>query len=118
MPHSYIANWLHIIWSTKDRTRIIFKESAVKICDHILKQAAENQYPIETINVQPEHVHILLNLPEKKPLDSVVHQLKGETSHWINDARMIRGKFHWQKGYGAFSIGVSMLDQVRKYIKN
>ena len=118
MPHSYIANWLHIIWSTKNRDRSIFKESAIKIRQHFLEKAEENNAPIETINIQPEHVHILLNLPATKSLDSVVHQLKGESSHWINDEKILTGHFHWQKGYGAFSVAASMLEQVKEYIRN
>ena len=118
MPHSYIANWLHIIWSTKDRDRCLFKASAVKIRQHLIEKAEKNNAPIETINIQPEHVHILINLPATKSLDSVVHQLKGESSHWINDEKIVPGKFRWQKGYGAFSLGVSILEQVKEYIKN
>jgi len=118
VSHSYIANWLHIIWSTKDRDRCLFKASAVKIRQHLLEKAEENNAPIETINIQPEHVHILMNLPATKSLDSMVHQLKGESSHWINDEKIVVGHFHWQKGYGAFSLGVSILEQVKEYIKN
>lgn len=118
MLHSYVANWLHIIWSTKDHERIISKDNAVKIRDHIIKHAVEIKCPIETINIQPEHLHILLNLPSSMNLEDVVKRLKGESSHWINGEKLFRGHFHWQKGYGAFSVNVPQMDTVKNYIKN
>jgi REP element-mobilizing transposase RayT len=118
MLHSYVANWLHIIWSTKDRERIIGKEKAIKIRSHLLEHAIEIECPIETINIQPEHLHILLNLPSSINLDDILKKLKGESSHWINSEKLFRGHFHWQKGYGAFSVSASQIDTVKKYIKN
>ena len=118
MSHSYIANWLHIVWSTKGRARVLSDRIAVKLRDHILDKATEKQYSIETINIQPEHVHILLNLPATSSLDSIVHLLKGESSHWINEEKIISGQFRWQKGYGAFSVSASAVETVKDYIRN
>jgi hypothetical protein len=39
-------------------------------------------------------------------------------SKWINDKRLVCGKFNWQEGYGAFSYSHSHIDRVVKYIIN
>jgi len=118
MPHSYVANWIHIIWTTRNRTRCLLADSVLKVRDHLIAEALKINSPIEAINIQPEHVHILLNLTATQALDNFVHQLKGESSHWVNDQKIIRGRFNWQKGYGAFSVSVSMLETVKHYIQN
>jgi len=117
MSHSYVANWIHIIWTTKNRSRCLMADGALKVRDHLLAEAAKINSPIEAINIQPEHVHILINLGTTQALDNFIHQLKGESSHWVNDQKIIRGRFNWQKGYGAFSVSVSMLETVKHYIQ-
>ncbi|MBP8115581.1 MAG: transposase [Chitinophagaceae bacterium] len=44
--------------------------------------------------------------------------VKASSSGWINDKKFIKGKFHWQSGYGAFSFAKSQRDIVIKYIMN
>jgi hypothetical protein len=48
----------------------------------------------------------------------MIQLLKGSSSHWINQKRLIKGRFAWGRGYGAFSVSHSDLDRVCKYIAN
>ena len=72
----------------------------------------------EKINIQPEHIHILLGLPANKSIAQVAKELKGESSNRINDNNIIAGKFRWQRRYGAFSVSASQLEAMKRYIKN
>ena len=45
-----------------------------------------------------------------------VQFLKGESSHWINQEKLIPFKFAWQKEYFAVSVSQSMVERVRHYI--
>ena len=73
---------------------------------------------ISKMNIQPEHVHILLNLPADKTIAEIAQGLKGESSKWINDNDFMPGKFRWQRGYGAYSVSASQVRIVENYIKN
>lgn len=44
--------------------------------------------------------------------------IKGESSFWINQQKLTKTKFQWQSEYFAVSVSESILDKVRKYIKN
>lgn len=44
--------------------------------------------------------------------------LKASSSKWINDNKLVQGKFSWQEGYGAFSYAHSQRDHVINYIIN
>ena len=68
--------------------------------------------------VNREHVHALIDLPTSKCVEDVMQLFKGGSSHWINQVRMVPGKFAWGRGYGAFSVAQSGVGEVCRYIAN
>lgn len=118
MLHSYTKLFVHIIWGTKDWFNYFNKEIRDIINKHILDYAKENNIEILSINVQSDHLHLLISLRSDQKVDEIVKRLKGESSHWINSENIIKPKFSWQRGYGAFSISSSHLEAVKNYIKN
>jgi REP element-mobilizing transposase RayT len=66
--------------------------------------------------VNPDHVHTLIDLPTNKSIEDVVKLVKGDSSHWINENRLLRGRFGWSRGYGAFSVSHSDVEKVASYI--
>jgi hypothetical protein len=50
-----------------------------------------------------DHVHLLFLENNKLAMSDLVKQLKGNTSHWINDHDLTHTKFVWQKGFAVFS---------------
>ena len=58
----------------------------------------------------------LVDLPTAYSIEQLVKLFKGASSHWINQNRIIPGKFKWGRGYGAFSVSHSKLDTVARYI--
>ena len=49
-------------------------------------------------------------------ISNTIQLLKANSSKWINDQRKLRGRFEWQRGYGAFSVSQSMSDALKRYI--
>ncbi len=49
-------------------------------------------------------------------MKDLFQNIKGESSHWVNQSGFIKNKFIWQTGYGAFSVSESMVKEVEKYI--
>ena len=66
--------------------------------------------------VNPEHTHTLIDLPTNKCIEEVIQLFKGSSSHWINEEKLLRGRFAWGRGYGAFSVSHSNVDRVAAYI--
>jgi len=64
-----------------------------------------------------DHVHILLSIPSTLSVAKALQLLKGNSSKWIHDTFKEHWDFEWQEGYGAFSIGVSGVDDTIKYIE-
>lgn len=116
--HSYSKVWIHLIWSTLNKEKIIDKNSAIKISDFIANYCKSQSIYLKTIFINPDHVHVLLDLPTNISIEDLAKLLKGSSSHWVNKERIINPKFNWARGYGVFSVSQSSLDKVVKYIQN
>ena len=63
-----------------------------------------------------DHTHALIDLPTNLTIEQVVQLLKGHSSHCINQNQLVKGRFAWGKGYGAFSVSQSDVSKVANYI--
>jgi putative transposase len=118
MPHSYNKIWIHAIWSTKYREPLIQQNVENKIFHYIAEQLRAQGCPVRIINGMPDHIHCLFLLTPKKSIADVIKQIKGSSSHYINQNNIITEKFAWQTGYAAYSVSESGVEKVFAYIKN
>ena len=114
--HSYVRVYVHVIWRIKKRAMVLTDTIRPAVKEHLLQYANNNDIKVETLNVQSDHVHALIDLSSTQRLEDVLHLLKGESSHWINSDNLVSGKFSWQRGYGAFSVSLTDRRRVRAYI--
>src|SRR6266446_3407292 len=63
-----------------------------------------------------DHIHALIDLPTNLTIEQVMQLLKGSSSHWINQNQLVKGRFAWGRGYGAFSVSHSDVSKVADYI--
>lgn len=119
MSHSLTKIWIHLIWGTKDRFPLIDQSFEKQLYNHIIT-LLENDFDckVDVINGTADHIHILLLLNQNYSIAEIVKNIKGNSSHWINQNKFLKNKFAWQTGYGAFSVSESMIGDVRKYILN
>jgi REP element-mobilizing transposase RayT len=114
----YIKIWVHVVWTTKNREPLLQPEIRYKIFEHIREQARKKEIQLDFINGYSEHVHGLISLGSGFSIDKVVQLLKGESSCWINKAKMLDQQFEWQEEYFAVSVSESLVGRVRNYIRN
>ncbi len=114
----FINIWIHLIWATKNRQPFLTKEIRAKVFSHIRKNAKEKGIQLDFINGCAEHLHILISMNSEQSIAKIAHLLKGESSHWINENKLLNHRFSWQEEYIAVSISHSAVDRVREYIKN
>ncbi|MBU4445776.1 MAG: IS200/IS605 family transposase [Candidatus Marinimicrobia bacterium] len=117
MSHTYYKIWLHAIWATHKREKLIHPSIRSQIFDHIRGYCSENEVFIRIINGISDHVHILMSLPPKLAPATAINLIKGESSNWINKENLLKVKFSWQEGYSIFSVSESHVLKVVKYIK-
>ena len=118
MANTYTQINIHSIFSIKGRENIItqnFREDLFKYISGILNQ--NKQYSL-AVNGYKDHVHLFFELHPTKALADIIRIVKTNSSKWINENKLVKGKFAWQEGYGAFSYSRSQRDDVIKYIMN
>ena len=118
MAYSKSKNWIHLIFGTKNREPLITANAEHFIHEQLRRQLIQLNCPVDSINGMSEHIHILFLLHPQKALSEVVKQLKGATSHAINQTDLLPNKFAWAVGYAAYSVSESGVATVRKYIQN
>ena len=114
--HSYSRCWLHLIWATQNRERMLFGEAATKHQTFCLSMLNQKTSTCERIMLIRSMCTRLIDLPTNYSIEEVLKLLKGASSHWINQNRLVKGKFFWGRGYGVFSVSQSNVDAVGRYI--
>ena len=119
MSHSLTKIWIHLVFGTKEREPLINESFEKKLFEHI-KQIIENDFKslVTAINGTSDHIHILMLQNQNYSTADIAKNVKGNSSHWINQNGFTNLKFAWQTGYGAFSVSESMIEDVKKYILN
>ena len=117
MVHTYSRIWVHLIWTTKNRERILFRDRGKQLFDYLIGKGKDYGIAFEKLNIQPEHVHALIDLPTDRTVAKFMNIMKGGSSYWLNH-NVFQSKFAWQRGYGAYSVSASQLDRVKHYIDN
>ncbi len=116
MPSTHIASTFHIVFSTKERRRIIADEWRPRLHAYlggIIKGLDAVPLAIGGID---DHVHVSVSLKSKHRLDYFVRDLKADSSAWIH--KEFSRLFEWQKGYGAFSVCSKEREILKRYILN
>ena len=116
MPYTKI--WIHLIWSTKNRERIITKEIKPLLLAHIKENAKNKGIHIDVVNCVQDHIHLVASLGRDQTIGKIVQLIKGESSNWCNKQKILQTKFEWQDEYIVVSVSHSMIDKVREYINN
>ena len=117
--HTYSKCWLHLIWNTLNKEPVLMnKEIRKQISKHFYEYSSSKNIYMKVNYINPEHVHAIIDLPTNYSVEEVFKLFKGESSYWINDNKLLNRKFHWGRGYAAFSVSESNLDKVVKYIIN
>jgi putative transposase len=114
----YIKIIVHLIFSTKNREKIITKELKTKLLAHIKENSITKNIFIICLNCVNDHIHILISLGNDQTISKVAQLIKGESSFWINKNKLTSKKFEWQDDYIAVSVSESILDKVVAYINN
>ena len=116
MAHTYSSLLCHCVFSPKNRENISKPELRERLWPYMGGIARENGMKALNIGGPSDHVHLLLSLPPKLAVSKAVQLIKGGSSKWVSENSREHRNFEWQEGYGAFSIGISQMDQTMAYI--
>jgi len=118
MANTYINILIHTVFSTKNRESWLSSSLRERLYPYMCGIARENGLKVLCIGGTDNHIHILLLLDSTTSIAKAIQLIKGGSSKWIHETFPELRLFSWQEGYGAFSIGISNVDETKKYIEN
>ena len=118
MPQSLSSILIHLVFSTKNREPFITPAIETELHPYMAKIFRELKSPSLMIDGTSDHLHILFSLGRVVKVADLVEEVKTGSSKWIKTKGREFRSFHWQRGYGAFSIGQSNVATLKRYIRN
>ncbi|WPR74117.1 IS200/IS605 family transposase [Algoriphagus sp. NG3] len=118
MGQSLVKNYVHIIFSTKNRQPFIAEEYEDDLFKYLGGVCKALDCPPIQVGGYLDHVHILCLLNKNMSMAKLLEELKTDSSKWMKKRADELNNFYWQDGYGAFSVNPSQTDTVIHYIQN
>ena len=112
----------HIVWVPKYRYRVLTGKVGFEVSKTIRLYAERLGCDIVEINIQPDQVHLLLKVPPKVSISTLLGTVKGKSALQIFKQfpylkiKPYWGNHFWAKGYCVDTVGVDA-DMIRKYVK-
>jgi len=112
----------HIVWVPKYRYRVLTGKVGFEISKTIRVYAEKLGCEIVEINIQPDHVHLLLKVPPKVSISKLLGTVKGKSALQVFKqfpylkVKPYWGNHFWAKGYCVDTVGVDA-EMIRKYVK-
>ena len=116
MSATHLSLHCHIVFSTKLRKACIHPSWKERLYSYMGGTLRGLGCVCEEIGGTSDHVHELVSFRANHRLSDVVRELKCSSSKWVHEA-IGNPFFGWQDGYGAFSVGSSEIEAVRRYIR-
>ena len=114
---SWVRVWIHLVFSTKNRTPFLKSaELRKRVFHHVRKNAIRKNIFLEAVDGYQEHMHCLISLNKIHSISETVQLIKGESSFWVNQNKLTAGKFVWQDDYWAVGVSESHVGAVKNYI--
>jgi REP element-mobilizing transposase RayT len=118
MANSFTQLYVQMVFAVKNRQSLISPENKDRIEKYICGIASNiNCKPI-SIYCNPDHTHLLVSIRPTNCVADAIRDIKSFSSRFINENQLVKGRFEWQTGYGAFSYGQSQVERVKAYIAN
>jgi putative transposase len=115
MSHTYSQNVVHVVFSMKERRKIIPDGLQPRMWAYIAGTCQKIGLLVHAVGGTTDHIHLLIQIPPSLPLAKAVLAIKSNSSRWANEEGH---KFAWQEGYGAFSVSHSVLSTAVHYVQN
>jgi len=115
---SFWRLYYHLVWSTKNREPMISSEIEPRLYAYIIRKATELGSFVYAINGWSDHIHLVVAIPPKLALADFVKNIKGASSHDLNQEAGLDYEFTWQRGYGALSLGEKQKPAAVQYVKD
>ena len=121
--HSFHRLTYHIVFTPKYRRRVLRGKLIPRLRELFFECAEVNRWFVHEVEIMPDHVHILVQLPPTVTVAKAVMYFKGGSAKVIRKEfpelkEFLWGDSLWQDGYFTESVGRIDERKMRNYIQN
>ena len=113
---SYTRLRYHIVTGTKNREPVITPELETIIYPALQNKAMDNGGKLLQIGGVEDHIHVVAAIPPTIAVADFVREIKTGSSRAVNKSGLLDWPFHWQIGYGAFTLNPFDLKDILRYV--
>src|ERR1035437_5613194 len=103
MAGTFSQIYIQAVFAVKGRDNQLLEPWRNDVFKYMAGIITEKNQKSIIVNGVANHVHLLIGLKPVMPLSKLMRDIKNNSTHFINDKQLIKGKFSWQEGYGVFS---------------
>ena len=122
LSHSVWLCSYHIVFCPKYRYKVLEGTAEVIVRNQLYRLSAQKDHvTLEEVNIQSDHVHLILSIPPKYSVSEIMGFLKGKIAIKLFQqqrelTKQYWGRHLWSRGYCVSTIGLNE-EQIRKYVK-
>ena len=116
MAQTLVSLMVHVIFSTKNREPLITPDIEPELFAYMGGILKNHESRLLGAGGTADHAHLLVSQSKNIALSSLMKDLKKDSSLWIKTKGTRFRNFHWQDGYGAFSIRRADIPELKQYI--
>jgi len=117
-PGTFTKMYVHIVFAVRNREALLSKNIRSRVFEYISAIITDLGHKSIIVNGVSDHIHILIGLNPAISISDTVHDIKRGSSLFINQNKLVTGRFSWQEGYGGFTCNRSQVERVYRYIEN
>ena len=116
-PGTFTQMYVHLVFAVKYRESILTRNIRPRLFEYVSGIVTGLKHKSLIVNGFCNHIHIFIGMNPSVSISDTVHDIKRASSLFINENKLVPGRFAWQDGYGAFTCSRSHLEDVYEYIK-
>lgn len=119
LEHCVYSCKYHIVWCTKYRLKVLVDDIETRLKEMLAIKSIELGCELLEIEVMPDHIHLLAELPPTESIGTYIGRLKGYTAHELRkEFPKLKSRMPnmWTNSYFVSSCGGVTLEQIEKYV--
>ncbi len=117
----YFSCTYHVVWCPKYRREVLIDAVARRLEQIIREVCEEHQAEVLSLEIMPDHVHLLVEVDPQFGIHRLVKRLKGRSSRYLRQefrALTTRMPSLWTNSYFVSTVGGAPLSVIKQYIEN